>query len=530
MIHLAGRSPDPPRGCILLQTIPTPQVGAESESAPLLVNSIGRRLGEIGLMLHDTATSIAAVTGESGRQVGQFKKLRDSADVMVEVNRRIDTTSGVAQETAKSGQIEISDCRNAITEAMKRVSLLVKATEAIQERLSGVEKALTDVAGVSKAIEAIAHQTNLLALNATIEASRAGNAGRGFAVVAAEVKTLSGQTREATSRIRTTVGNLSSQITQLIGDSARGAADARGTSDSTQTIETAISRVAESLAQLTRLNETIKAEAAGNLKYCSGTIDELIVLEQGLTVSSASLSSASGQIVATHDKLARMIDEIGNSSVSTDDTPYLEASRAMRARIVDEFERAIANKTLTMDQLFSEEYTEIPETNPKQYNTKFTQFCERVLPAILRICKELPAAYCIRGDNGPDRLSAGSQRRVLKTARSRPRVERGQLPQQDFLPQANHDGGHRPYSSFVSDDPPPRSWKRQVRDDQARGCANLGWRAILGSRLDRLYIAVSAVKLPVGSKTPAARTGARPARSSTARRAAAGSACAGRAP
>jgi methyl-accepting chemotaxis protein len=371
----------------LSQNIPMPQVDPERGSTDVLVNSVGRRLGEIGMMLHDTATSIAAVTAESERQVGQFKKLRDSADVMAEANRKIDTTSGVAQETAKSGQIEISDCRDAITEAMKRVSLLVKATEAIQERLSGVEQALTDVAGVSKAIEAIAHQTNLLALNATIEASRAGDAGRGFAVVAAEVKALSGQTREATLQIRSTVGNLSSQITQLIGDSTRGAADARGTSETTQTIEIAIGRVANSLAQLADLNATIKAEAAGNLKYCSGTIDELIALEKGLTVASTSLGSASGQIVATNGKLADMVDEIGNSSIPTDDTPYLEASRAMGARIADEFEKAIASKALTMDQLFSEDYTEIPGTNPKQYNAKFSQFCERMLPAILESAK-----------------------------------------------------------------------------------------------------------------------------------------------
>jgi methyl-accepting chemotaxis protein len=372
---------------LVLQDIPAPQGDAERESVAVLVNSVSSRMGELGLLLHDTATNIASVTSESERQVGQFKKLRDSADVMAEANRKIDTTSGVAREAARSGQKDILDCRNAITEAMKQVSLLVKASEAIEERLSGVEKALTDVTGVSKAIEAIAHQTNLLALNATIEASRAGDAGRGFAVVAAEVKTLSGQTREATLRIRTTVGNLSSQITQLIGDSARGAADARGTSGSTQTIETAISRVAENLAQLTDLNETIKGEAAENLKYCAGTIDELVALEQGLTVSSKSLGSASTQIVATNEKLARMIDEIGNSSIPTDDTPYLEAARAMRARITDEFEKAIASKTLTMDQLFSEEYTEIPGTNPKQYNAKFSQFCERVLPAILEPAK-----------------------------------------------------------------------------------------------------------------------------------------------
>ena len=341
-------------------------------------------------MLHETATNITVVTGELERQVVQFKTLRDSADVMVEANRKIDATSGMAQETAKTGQAELSDCHGAITEAIKRVSLLVSTTKTIEQRLAEVEKALADVGGVSKAIEKIAQQTNLLALNATIEASRAGDAGRGFAVVAAEVKILSGQTREATLRIRSTVDTLSSQIAQLRNDLTRGTSDAHGTHQSTQTIETAIGRVGASLIKLSGLNEAIKGEAAQNLKYCAATIDELTGLEQGLTSSSASLGSANTQVAETHKKLAQLIDEIGNSSIPTDDTPYLEAARAMRARVVDAFENAIVRKALNVDELFSEDYTEIPGTNPKQYMAKFTRFCEQELPAILE-----PAKNCL---------------------------------------------------------------------------------------------------------------------------------------
>src|SRR4051794_12861983 len=273
----------------MLQTLHAPQADAEAESVPVLVNSISRRLGDFGLMLHETATNITAVTSESERQVVQFKNLRDSADVMVEANRKIDTTSGMAQETAKTGQAELSDCRGAIAEAIKRVSLLVATTEAIEQRLAEVENALADVGGVSKAIEKIAQQTNLLALNATIEASRAGEAGRGFAVVAAEVKILSGQTREATLRIRSTVDTLSSQIAQLRGHSTRGSSDAHGTHQSTQTIETAIGRVGTSLSRLNELNEAIKQEAANNLCFCAATMDQLTGLEQGLSSSSANL-------------------------------------------------------------------------------------------------------------------------------------------------------------------------------------------------------------------------------------------------
>ena len=295
-------------------------------------------------MLHETATNITEVTSEAERQVAQFSRLRDSSNTMAEANRKIDATSGVAQETALQGRAGLADCQGALAEAMKRATQLVNATGEIRGRLSQMEKALADVAGVSKAIEAIAQQTNLLALNATIEASRAGDAGRGFAVVAAEVKTLSGQTREATQRIRSTVDNLSTLITTLISDSTRGATDARGAFESTQTIETAVGSVGKSLAELAELNQAIKGEAAENLKYCAATVEELGGLEKGVTASSANLGAANLQVAGTLEKMARLIDEIGNSDIPTDDTPYLEASRAMRARLVDVLENAVATK------------------------------------------------------------------------------------------------------------------------------------------------------------------------------------------
>jgi methyl-accepting chemotaxis protein len=368
----------------MLQTVPA---ATETESVPSLVNLISRRLGGFGLMLHETTTDITAVAEESERQVVQFKRLRASADLMVEANRKIDISSGAVQETTRAGQAELSDCRSAMTEAMKCMSLLVNTTEDIERRLSEVEKALAEVTGVSSAIETVAKQTNLLALNATIEASRAGNAGRGFAVVAAEVKTLAGQTRDATLHIRSTVNNLSSRIAQLKSDSIRGSSDARGTYQSALNIENAIGRVGESLTELFELNKGIKAEATDNLKYCIATIEELTGLERGVGSSSKNVSSANAQVAGTLDKLARLIDEIGTSSVPTDDTPYLEASNAMRTRILDVFERALASKALTIDDLFSEDYTEIPGTNPAQYTAKFSRVCEREFPGILELTK-----------------------------------------------------------------------------------------------------------------------------------------------
>jgi hypothetical protein len=97
------------RANFMLHTL---QAATETESVPSLVNQISRRLGEFGLMLHETTTDIAAVADESERQVVQFKRLRESAELMVEVNgKSISLPDRCAQATINAGQAELSGCR-----------------------------------------------------------------------------------------------------------------------------------------------------------------------------------------------------------------------------------------------------------------------------------------------------------------------------------------------------------------------------------------------------------------------------------
>jgi methyl-accepting chemotaxis protein len=242
---------------------------------------------------------------------------------------------------------------------------------------------LQEVSKVSSLIEAVAKQTNLLALNAKIEAARAGESGSGFSVVADEVKVLSGQTRDAASKIRFTIDTLAEQIAGLINESVIATADAKATRKGTQIVAAAVDRVAQNLSTLTELNIAIASTTHENLEQCSGVIRELDELERGVVTSSKNLRSADQQFAGLLDKLSRLVNEIAVSRVLTEDTPYVQAAKAMGQKVLSTFEGSLANGEVSEEALFDEIYLEVPNSNPKQFIAKFSAICGRRLPKIL---------------------------------------------------------------------------------------------------------------------------------------------------
>lgn len=93
-----------------------------------------------------------------------------------------------------------------------------------EEILNNSRQAVQDSGNVTQVatfIREISEQTNLLGLNAAIEAARVGEAGAGFGVVAKEIRKLSVDTKQATTRIEESLKTVQESIRHMeteIGD------------------------------------------------------------------------------------------------------------------------------------------------------------------------------------------------------------------------------------------------------------------------------------------------------------------------
>lgn len=155
-----------------------------------------------------------------------------------------------------------------VTLSSKQMTQLIGAMNDISETSGQIEKIIST-------IETISFQTNILALNAAVEASRAGDAGKGFAVVAEEVRSLAGQSEQASKATKELIENsvqaaergnkIVNEVSATLQKTLElvlQSNDAIGDlTDAVQTEAAAISQVSEGLGQISDVVQTNSANS-----------------------------------------------------------------------------------------------------------------------------------------------------------------------------------------------------------------------------------------------------------------------------
>ncbi|WP_198376172.1 methyl-accepting chemotaxis protein [Neoroseomonas rubea] len=149
----------------------------------VVADAAGALLAEANRLAEDGATASRASAGAAEGAARASGEVDESSAVIDRL------TAGVAAVTGTVGR------------SAAIIRQATEAAEATDAQIRSLRRSAEQIGEITRLIAGIANQTNLLALNATIEAARAGEAGKGFAVVASEVKTLAGQTAQATGEI-----------------------------------------------------------------------------------------------------------------------------------------------------------------------------------------------------------------------------------------------------------------------------------------------------------------------------------------
>ena len=268
------------------------QIGSMAEGATVL----GTAAGEIAA----STAQLASGASESAAAVSQ------TTTTVEEVRQTAQLTSqkvkAVADSAQKAAQISHTG-RKSTDEVVTGMERIRTQMESIAESMMRLSEQSQTIGQIIATVEDLSAQSNLLAVNAAIEAAKAGEHGKGFGVVAQEVKSLSEQSRQATDRVRTILGDIQKATTAAVMATEQGGKAVEAGSRQTELAGESIGTLATSVAEA--------AQAATQIAASSQ--QQLVGMEQ-VAGAMENIRQASTQNVASARQLeasARNLNELG---------------------------------------------------------------------------------------------------------------------------------------------------------------------------------------------------------------------------
>ncbi len=332
----------------------------------------------------DQAFTVAASSEEMAQTIHE----------VTENTHRAAALSSAVDSAASSGMEVVEETWN----CMQQISASVNSTLVIIREL---EASSAHIGEMVVLIEDIADQTNLLALNASIEAARAGDAGKGFAVVASEVKGLAEKTTASTREIKRVVAN--------IQKTSRSAADMIGTES--VLVQTGLAKAAEARGSLENIKmhanesrimiEQI-ATASEEQNATTNHISEMIRLVSHSAEETNTMMQRTSEGFATFaDVVEQIYSSVGKFSVGNYHDTVKSYIREVESLVLDAIEKALKDRTITIENLFDRSYVPVPNTTPQKYTTRFDVFFDRIISPLqeLIVNRDSKIFYAICVDN-----------------------------------------------------------------------------------------------------------------------------------
>ena len=366
-----------------------PVAAGGGEDLARVVSLVGSRLGSLSVNIADMHGAVGDVAADIAEEARAFHDLTGSL-------REIAGTSAVAASVAReavgaAGSVRdglndtASSIENALSVAIRDIQEMARSSNAVFGEFDSVVSQLSEVYGFSESIKDIAAETQMLAINASIMAAHAGEAGRGFAVVADSVRLLASQTDQVSRDIITRLEKLSVSVEKLQKQNRSSAEKASAAVERSATIDADLKKFhefGESVAAMTVEISGISEPVERANSICSTVLQEVTRLDRVAQENSGKLADTTKKfdhLVSFSEDMVLLVEESG---IETEDSAVIRACMKAAAETARIFENAVDSGQISMPALFDENYRPIGGTNPQQVMTAFTEFTDKVMPAI----------------------------------------------------------------------------------------------------------------------------------------------------
>jgi len=231
-------------------------------------------------------------------------------------------------------------------EVEMRVGDLSTAMTELLNFVGTVETCIKGIGSIAHAIRDIAANTNMLALNATIEAAHAGAAGKGFGVIANEIRTLSHQTVDATTRVDGQNDEIGKNVEAMV-EAVRRVEGFVGRMQASMSACLEDARVARPCVEEGgKLAANLSGESQGIVRDVAAVRESLTMLHDGSTAQAGEAETLAGharQVSATSEN---QLAAVGRLRFTAHDRAKLAVEELIRDTDLASMERRRVEDTL----------------------------------------------------------------------------------------------------------------------------------------------------------------------------------------